>query len=120
MSYSNKLTLAQNREKARESKRAQRERDGVELTRAKWRAWYETNHEYRREYENSDENRKAKTKFNNARLWRGILIPENCSNCKRKIAVQAHHADYSKPMEVTWLCIDCHSTLHMLARNVPG
>lgn len=37
---------------------------------------------------------------------RGTLVPEPCK-CGR-IDVQAHHEDYSKPLEVIWLCPVCH------------
>ena len=40
------------------------------------------------------------------RLTRGVC--EDCSAEK----VQAHHADYSKPLEVTWLCARCHGRRH--------
>lgn len=28
--------------------------------------------------------------------------------------VQAHHPDYSKPLEVIWLCVGCHGLEHRL------
>ncbi len=50
---------------------------------------------------------------------KGILIPEPCEICgefgqmkdgRRK--VQAHHDDYSKPLEVRWLCQKHHHEWH--------
>lgn len=42
-------------------------------------------------------------------LNRGKLIkPSECSKCHRKIKLTAHHPDYSKPLEVIWLCYECH------------
>lgn len=39
-----------------------------------------------------------------------ITKPTNCEACgcapKR---IQAHHHDYSKPLDVAWLCSDCHA-----------
>jgi hypothetical protein len=28
------------------------------------------------------------------------------------VMVEGHHPDYQKPMEVTWLCHDCHQLQH--------
>lgn len=48
---------------------------------------------------------------------RGDLVkPSECSECgcgpldRRKI--QGHHPDYDKPLEVEWLCQDCHYDKH--------
>lgn len=35
-----------------------------------------------------------------------------CSCCDRKSKLQAHHADYSKPLDVVWLCPGCHASEH--------
>ncbi len=35
-------------------------------------------------------------------------MPCECGETK----VQAHHHDYSKPLEVTWLCVKCHWSHH--------
>jgi hypothetical protein len=29
-------------------------------------------------------------------------------------AVQAHHADYARPLDVSWLCISCHRDIHRI------
>jgi hypothetical protein len=55
-------------------------------------------------------------------LKRGKLVrPSSCEWCggtNRKI--QAHHEDYSKPLEVIWLCIPCHSARHGMLRAITG
>lgn len=42
----------------------------------------------------------------------GLLIPKPCERCSYGIGVQAHHEDYSKPLDVTWLCRPCHGMRH--------
>ena len=42
-------------------------------------------------------------------LKRGTLSrPDYCSRCGLKCKPHAHHDDYSKPLEVIWLCNPCH------------
>ena len=41
----------------------------------------------------------------------GKLIPEPCLVCGNK-KVHAHHEDYSKPLDVKWLCAGCHHNEH--------
>lgn len=41
----------------------------------------------------------------------GRIKRRRCEGCgKRK--VEAHHEDYSRPLEVRWLCRDCHAAAH--------
>jgi hypothetical protein len=43
-----------------------------------------------------------------------LIRPASCERCDTdRIAIQAHHADYSRPLDVTWLCASCHKTLHL-------
>ena len=37
-----------------------------------------------------------------------IVRPGVCSRCGKSGKIDAHHADHSKPLEVTWLCRRCH------------
>lgn len=34
--------------------------------------------------------------------------PQVCEDCSRRCKAHAHHDDYSKPLEVRWLCPKCH------------
>lgn len=38
--------------------------------------------------------------------------PDACSFCGNTVCIVAHHYDYSKPLDVTWLCQSCHRRLH--------
>jgi len=52
---------------------------------------------------------KARTCVNNA-LRRGAITKQPCKCGNPK--VQAHHEDYSKPLEIDWMCRRCHLTVH--------
>lgn len=47
------------------------------------------------------------------------MRPSNCSKCgKPHPKVHGHHSDYSKPLDVIWLCPSCHMKLHRELRIV--
>jgi ribosomal protein S27AE len=54
---------------------------------------------------------KARSKVGNA-LRDGKLIKLPCEGCGETEKVQAHHDDYSKPLDVRWVCTKCHSKTH--------
>jgi hypothetical protein len=37
-----------------------------------------------------------------------LIRPDYCTSCGRQGDVQAHHRDYSRPLDVDWLCFACH------------
>lgn len=41
---------------------------------------------------------------------RGLLIPRPCEGCGAK--AEKHHPNYLNPLDVNWLCRDCHLSLH--------
>lgn len=41
-----------------------------------------------------------------------LARPDTCSNCGDGGIIDAHHDDYSKPLEVRWLCRWCHQAWH--------
>ena len=41
-----------------------------------------------------------------------LTRPGQCIQCDTVTYVEAHHDDYSKPLEVRWLCRPCHSAVH--------
>jgi len=46
-------------------------------------------------------------------IQQGTLTrPDDCETCKMVGTVVAHHTDYSKPLEVMWLCRKCHVQWH--------
>ncbi len=44
-------------------------------------------------------------------IRRGLVEPQPCSVCGEPKA-EAHHADYTRPMLVEWLCRRCHKAEH--------
>ena len=80
----------------------------------------EQSKEYRRE--NKEEQREYFKKWNKEnpekikaqRLAQKIKIPKNqlCEICGSKENLDKHHEDYSKPLEVMFLCRKCHKRLH--------
>ena len=46
----------------------------------------------------------------------GRLIKQPCEKCGEH-NVQAHHHDYTKPLDVTWLCLACHRAEHAQAEG---
>lgn len=46
-------------------------------------------------------------------VYRGMLPrPDRCEGCLRLCTPDAHHNDYSKPLDVHWLCKTCHGEVH--------
>jgi Zn finger protein HypA/HybF involved in hydrogenase expression len=49
--------------------------------------------------------------YANAYLKRGKLIKQPCEKCGSEDS-EIHHEDYTKPLDVTWLCRKDHLELH--------
>ena len=41
-----------------------------------------------------------------------LIRASNCSECGSKEKIEGHHDDYTKPLEVRWLCEKCHKNWH--------
>jgi hypothetical protein len=66
--------------------------------------------EYTREWRSRNPQKyKAQNAVNNA-IARGKLKREPCKICGAK--AHAHHEDYSKPLDVIWVCPEHHAEMH--------
>lgn len=52
----------------------------------------------------------------NRAIASGRLIRKPCESCGTEKS-QAHHHDYSKPLDVKWLCRPCHDKEHVKAEG---
>jgi hypothetical protein len=47
----------------------------------------------------------------------GKLVRLPCERCGAPPPTHGHHTDYSKPLDVIWLCRPCHAREHRKVRN---
>lgn len=64
-----------------------------------------------RKREDLSPKRKAWNKVYYALKTDKITKPNVCQICGKAENIQAHHDDYSKPLDVTWVCQYCHVEL---------
>lgn len=104
----------------REYKRRQREADperALALKRAASRRYRKLNAEkirlQRAAYRRANPGKMRARWAVDRAVARGELIrPDTCPECGGEERIQAHHADYSKQLEVEWLCYWCHRDRH--------
>lgn len=54
----------------------------------------------------------ARREMSNAIRSGHLVRPESCEACKKMGRIHGHHEDYSKPLDVIWLCVQCHMARH--------
>lgn len=56
-------------------------------------------------------------------IKRGDLVRQPCEACGStgtgKSPVHGHHDDYTRPLDVRWLCPACHTREHMKPQSAP-
>ncbi len=67
---------------------------------------------YKKTYLKNKEKWIARAKTNYAVKTGKLIKPTKCEVCELKKPLQGHHPDYSKPLEVMWLCTGCHADVH--------
>jgi ribosomal protein S27AE len=56
--------------------------------------------------------------FSNAVRDGNIVKQTVCSECGSNNQVHGHHDNYTKPLEVRWLCIKCHVAWHKVNKPI--
>lgn len=54
----------------------------------------------------------ARNSVNRALNKNELVKPKTCHICLREGKINAHHIDYGKPLDVIWLCNQCHGLAH--------
>jgi hypothetical protein len=88
-----------------------------EASRKKAKEWREKNRTklnvYNINYIKRNPLKTASRRFFRTAVESGIIIrPEKCSRCFIECKAEGHHHDYTKPLEVIWLCHSCHRREH--------
>lgn len=88
-----------------------------EVARAKWRR-YVRKHSAEKVASNlarhllHPEKNRARSAVRRAVISGRLTIPVLCEDCRSICKLQAHHDDYSQPLDVIWLCSPCHAMRH--------
>lgn len=66
-----------------------------------------------KKWEDKNKNKKkVQNMVKNAIVSGKIIRTKICSICCAEGIIQAHHKDYTKPFDITWLCRKCHNDIH--------
>ena len=86
------------------------------MRKANKKSYWKDIEESRRKKRNFYRKREMEYKANallNVYIKRGKVIKKDiCEDCYNKKAIDGHHEDYKKPLEVIWLCEKCHGRRH--------
>lgn len=78
------------------------------------KSWKEKNPDRQKEHMQqwrlaNQEKRKAQSKVSAAIRAARLVRPDACGRCgKSGCHIEGHHEDYSRPLDVVWLCTECH------------
>jgi hypothetical protein len=72
--------------------------------------------EYHKRYAQRNKHKMECQRMVHKAISDGVLIKQPCLFCKNPDS-QAHHEDYSKPLEIIWLCKSHHYERHVVLRR---
>ena len=88
-----------------------------ELMRERSKQWANTpaGRAYRLAYKHTPHERPKELarKLAYSAIRNGSIVRQPCQQCGA-VKAQMHHPDYSKPLDVIWLCPTCHGRVHRL------
>ncbi len=67
-----------------------------------------------RSTEEGKQKQKARAVINHGLRDGKLHKPDRCEICYYEKDLEAHHHDYDKPLEIQWLCKQCHENIHHL------
>jgi hypothetical protein len=100
---------------------ARRNRDKKRASNNKWHAAHSSQRASRTaSWRSSHPEKKAAHQAVQTAVRNRGLVKSPCQVCGRAIRIHAHHDDYSKPLDVIWLCHEHHMARHAMlaAREV--
>lgn len=80
-------------------------------------AWSRENRKKHFELSPEERQKSSSRAYANVYQGRGKLKPMPCETCGTEEGVQKHHDDYSKPLQVIWLCGPCRRKRHETNRR---
>lgn len=92
--------------------RIHRERTDPEKERLRRKRYYHRNRERQIAKNRNDPKIQVRFKVRAAILAGKVVRPSNCPRCGAPENIEGHHKDYSKPLELEWLCRACHKKEH--------
>lgn len=95
---------AKNKEAIKERRKKWQEKDSYKISRTK--SAKRMRIKYRQKY-------LAWALLSQAVLTKKVAKSDICAMCLNgNTRIEAHHEDYSRPLDVVWLCVACHKDIH--------
>ena len=106
--------LCQRRSAAVLARASQKGRDISGKNNPNWKGGISKNHYHYKKIQvkRYPEKVRCRQLFMRAKINGKIKVPFQCQMCNKQAKLHGHHDDYSKPLDVVWLCRACHINKH--------